>query len=157
VAEDWNETPDAALIPELIDTPAPVPPAPLRVFVVDDEFNIASTLGLILCHHGYEASSFTGPLEALQAVIMQPPDLLISDVAMPQLSGVELALKVRAYAPGCKILLFSGEPSSVELVEAARADGHTFELLPRPLHPAELLKRIQKLTEEAGLSVADSK
>jgi len=154
VTEAWNEILDPAAIPKLIEKPASAPPAPLRVFVVDDEFNIASTLGLILRHHGYEATSFTGPLEALQAIVTHPPDLLISDVAMPQLSGVELALKVRECAPSCKILLFSGESSSAGLVEAARAVGHTFELLSRPLHPVELLNRIQKLTEDAGLSAS---
>jgi CheY-like chemotaxis protein len=156
VAEAWNEILDPAAIPELTKAPVALPPVPLRVFVVDDEFNIASTLGLILRHHGFDATAFTGPLEALEAVEAHAPDLLISDIAMPQLSGVELAIRVREIAQDCKILLFSGEASSAGLVEAARVRGHRFEMLSRPLHPAELLKRIQRMAEESGLSVADS-
>ena len=156
VAEAWNEILDPAAIPELTTAPVPLPPVPLRVFVVDDEFNIASTLGLILRHHGFDATAFTGPLEALEAVEAHAPNLLISDIAMPQLSGVDLAIRVQELAPDCRILLFSGEASSAGLVEAARVRGHSFEMLSRPLHPAELLKRIQRMTEDSGLSAADS-
>ena len=126
----------------------------IRIFVVDDETVIATTLAMILKKSGFAAVAFTNPLEALSAADSQIPDLLISDVVMPELSGIELAIQLKVKAPSCKILLFSGESSSAGLVEAARAVGHTFELLSRPLHPVELLNRIQKLTEDAGLSAS---
>ena len=149
VQNPWSESLETIDVPMVIDEPLSLPSEPLRVFVVDDEFNIASTLQLILRHHGFEATAFTGPLEALEAVLAQAPDLLISDIAMPQISGVDLAMRVREAAPACKILLFSGESSSSSHLEAARAMGHSFEVLSRPLHPAELLKRISKLTASA--------
>ena len=119
----------------------------LRVFVVDDEDVIASSLAMILrLHGGFHATSFTDPLKALKAAHAEVPDLLITDVAMPQISGIDLAIQLRDVCPDCKVLLFSGQASTADLLEGARATGYTFELLLKPVHPAELLVRIQTLT-----------
>jgi CheY-like chemotaxis protein len=114
------------------------------VFVVDDQPVIASTLAAILQMHGFSAKFFTSPLEALAAARTKSPDLLISDVEMPGLCGIELAIQVKAQYPTCKILLFSGRPSSLDLLDAARACGHNFDLLLKPVHPREFLSEIQK-------------
>ncbi len=117
------------------------------VFVVDDEEVIASTLGMILLQGGFRARSFSKPLEALQAARLEAPDLLIADVVMPLLSGIELAILVREHCPDCKVLLFSGKAATAYLLEDARADGHEFELLSKPVHPSDLLAKIRDLTE----------
>jgi DNA-binding NtrC family response regulator len=118
------------------------------VFVVDDEEVIASTLTTILqLHGGFRARSFTKPIEALEAARLEAPDLLISDVVMPQLSGIDLAIQVRESCPNCKVLLFSGQAATTHLLDAASANGHNFELLLKPVHPADLLIRIKSLTE----------
>jgi len=126
-------------------------PQPRRqpyVFVVDDEEVIASTLAMILrAHGGFRARSFTRPLEALAAARLEAPDLLITDVVMPVLSGIELAIQVREHCPDCKVLLFSGQAATANLLEAARANGDDFELLVKPVAPADLLARIQNLAE----------
>jgi DNA-binding response OmpR family regulator len=115
-----------------------------RVFVVDDEPMIASTLAAILHMHGYSARYFTCPLEALAAARTKSPDLLISDVGMPGISGIDLAILMRAQYPACKILLLSGAPSSLELLNSARAQGHDFDLLMKPVPPPEILEEIWK-------------
>ena len=114
-----------------------------HVFVVDDEPVIASTLAAILQMHGFSAKFFTSPLEAL-AARTKSPDLLISDVEMPGLSGIELAVKMKAQYPKCQILLFSGQPSTLDLVDSARAQGHNFDLLLKPVLPPEFLSEISK-------------
>jgi DNA-binding NtrC family response regulator len=128
----------------------------LRVFVVDDEFIIASTLGLILRNKGFDAVSFKGPLEALEAARSLNPDLLISDVVMPGFSGIELAIRLQAQSPHCKVLLFSGQAATAELLEAARAKGYDFEILSKPVHPIELLKKIAETTRIAAPSSSSS-
>jgi len=80
-----------------------------RIFVVDDEPVIASSLAAILRMNGFSARFFTSPLEALAAARSESPDLVISDVAMPGISGIELAIQMRAPYPNCKILLVSTE------------------------------------------------
>jgi DNA-binding response OmpR family regulator len=119
----------------------------MRVFVVDDEHVIASTLAAILKLHGYSATSFTSPLEALIAARSRAPDLLISDVAMPALSGVDLAIQIKAQCPKCKILLFSGQATTQDLLEDARSQGNSFELLQKPVHPSEMLCRLEALAK----------
>jgi DNA-binding response OmpR family regulator len=114
-----------------------------RVFVVDDEAVIATTLAVILRQQGFEATSFDLPLEALQAAHDNAPDLLISDVVMPVMSGIELAVQVREHCPDCKVLLFSGQAATANLLEKARAAGHDFELLSKPVHPSDLLAKIR--------------
>ena len=115
-----------------------------RVFVVDDEHSVASTLALVLNLEGFHAFPFTQPLEALKAACSQAPDLLLTDVMMPLLSGVNLAIQVLKHCPDCKVILFSGMPDSIELMNDSQAHGHAFEFLPKPMHPVELLRRIKQ-------------
>jgi DNA-binding NtrC family response regulator len=116
------------------------------VFVVDDESIIASTLATILCRSGFDAKSFTEPLTALQAARSNAPNLLISDVVMPEISGIDLAIQIQASCPGCKVLLFSGQAGTADLLEKARVGGNDFELLVKPVHPQDLLNKIREVT-----------
>jgi CheY-like chemotaxis protein len=121
-----------------------------HVFVVDDEPVIASTLAVILQMHGFSAKFFTSPLEALAAARAKSPDLLISDVDMPSISGIELAIQMKALHPTCQILLFSGHPSTLDLLNSARAQGHDFHLLLKPVPPPALIAEIRKRVRGAG-------
>ncbi|RXH53971.1 response regulator [Granulicella sibirica] len=124
-----------------------------RIFVVDDERVIAETLATILEKSGFSAQCFFNPLEALYAARSDAPDLLISDVMMPQLSGVELAVQMKTMWPLCQILLFSGQAATADLLQTAREQGHDFHLLTKPVHPSDLLKEIQRQDSEAGMRV----
>ena len=115
-----------------------------RVFVVDDEPIIAFTLATILQTHGFDAAPFTEPEAALEASLDRSPDLLITDVIMPVISGIELAHRVLGFCPDCKILLFSGEAGTVQFPDDAKGDG-CFEILTKPVHPTELLEKIQEI------------
>jgi DNA-binding response OmpR family regulator len=124
-----------------------------RVFVVDDDRVIASTTAIILELSGYEARSFVNPLEALEAARTVRPDLVIADVVMPGLSGIELAVRLKELCPTCKVLLLSGQAVTGELLEAAREQGHEFEVLAKPIHPDDLLARIRDV-DVSDVSVA---
>jgi len=113
-----------------------------RIYVVDDEPIIASTLGTILSQKGFEVSCFVDPLKALEAVQRKAPDFLIADVVMPEMSGIELAIVIRETCPSCTVLLFSGQIVTTQLLEAARDRGHDFEVLTKPVHPGEILDRV---------------
>jgi DNA-binding NtrC family response regulator len=120
----------------------------LRIFVVDDEFIVASTLALILRHEGYDAQSFAAPQSVLEAARSEAPDLLISDVIMPQFSGIDLAIRLQQQCPHCRVLLFSGQAATAGLLEDARSNGYDFEILAKPVHPTELLKKIKEATDK---------
>jgi DNA-binding NtrC family response regulator len=116
------------------------------IFVVDDEAIIAASLAAILQMNGFSAKFFTCPLEALAAARSESPDLVISDVAMPGISGIDLAIQMRAQYPNCKILLFSGQAATSDLLEHARVQGYDFRLLQKPVHPSEFLFEIAQLS-----------
>jgi CheY-like chemotaxis protein len=119
-----------------------VSPSPFRIFIVDDERSYRLNPAAILEMNGFKSSFFVDPLEALDAATKQSPDLLISDVVMPGLSGVDLALRIQALCPTCKILLFSGQAATADLLQAAHQQGHDFRLLLKPVEPTELLAEI---------------
>jgi DNA-binding NtrC family response regulator len=116
-------------------------------FVVDDENMIASTLEQILISGGFDARSFVDPVDCLRVAHSVAPDLLLTDVIMPQVNGIELAIQIRQLCPDCKVLLYSGQIVTNDLLVAASLDGHNFEILPKPVHPKDLLETIENLFE----------
>lgn len=113
-----------------------------RVLVVDDEQVIADTLSIILNKAGFEASPVYTGTAAVESARTIQPDLIISDVIMPDMNGIEAAIQIRAFLPACKILLFSGQAATADLLESARAKGHEFEILAKPVHPQDLLAKL---------------
>jgi CheY-like chemotaxis protein len=124
------------------------------VFIVDDEQVIAGTLTTILQKNGFAATGFTDPLEALIAARNEAPDLVLSDVMMPGLSGVELAMAIHRDCPNSKIMLFSGQAQMLDLLSVAREKGYNFKILAKPLHPTDLLRHIRLQRPEWALQAA---
>jgi CheY-like chemotaxis protein len=114
----------------------------MRILVVDDEKFIADTLAMILEGEGHEALAVYDGREALEKTESFIPDCVISDVIMPGMSGIETCSAIQERYPECQILLFSGQASTGELVAKARAEGHTWELLAKPIDPEELLAKV---------------
>jgi FixJ family two-component response regulator len=89
------------------------------VFVVDDEPGTALTIAAILNASGFQATAFTDTEKVMLAAESCCPSILISDVVMPQMNGIELAIRFKATCPKCKILLVSGNASANSLMEVA--------------------------------------
>jgi len=113
--------------------------------VVDDESVIVVTLTAILSYSGFRVTGFHSAEDALRGAEAGCPDLLITDVAMPGMNGIELAIRFKSLYPSCKILLFSGYLDTAELLSAASLDGHKFPILAKPACPTDLLDAIRKL------------
>jgi CheY-like chemotaxis protein len=88
--------------------------------------------------------------EALETALVTPPEMLITDVILPGMSGIELAIKMRRIFPECKILLFSGQAATVDLLATANSAGHHFNLLSKPIHPKDLLMRVAEGLKQPG-------
>jgi len=114
-----------------------------KVLVADDERVIADTLAMILNQSGFHARvAYTGE-KALELAAEFEPDMLISDVIMGGLNGIDAAIKIRQILPNIKILLFSGQAATADLLEKARAQGYEFEILAKPVHPQDLLAKLR--------------
>ena len=116
------------------------------ILVVDDEPNVLQLVESILEEAGYSvigASSADSAIKTFDKMARRP-DLLLTDVVMPGMSGVDLAIAVRNDVPDCRILLFSGQAATVDLLGEAGKKGHDFTLLSKPLHPKDLLARVSQ-------------
>jgi DNA-binding NtrC family response regulator len=116
-----------------------------RIFVIDDELSIAKMLSVVLQMHLFDAVPFSDPQQALEEARSAPPDYLISDIQMQQMTGIEVAISFAQEFPACKILLFSGQPDAPETMQQAREEGHDFAFLQKPLHPTDLVAALKTL------------
>lgn len=112
------------------------------VLVVDDEVVIADTLTTILSQHGIAAMTAYDGFGALEIARVIPPDLLLADVVMPGMSGIDLANEIKKDIPDCAILLFSGQAATAGLLAKAGKSWCDFEVLLKPIHPQKLVQLI---------------
>ncbi|HTB96930.1 MAG TPA: response regulator [Terracidiphilus sp.] len=117
----------------------------LRVLIVDDEQLITDSICAILNENGFDATGAYNGLEAIAAARKEHPDIVLSDVLMPRMSGVELGIHLRHEFPNIKIYLFSGQAATTAIIHRAEVEGHHFELFPKPIHPDELMTRLKGL------------
>jgi CheY-like chemotaxis protein len=118
-----------------------------RVLILDDERLIADTLALILDRNGFAARAVYSAQDAISAAHDFPPDFLISDVIMQGMTGLDAAIRIAEIVPHCRIILFSGQASTADLLEKAEEDGHHFELLTKPVHPRILIQRLSQMKQ----------
>lgn len=119
-----------------------MPSARKRVLVVDDQKLIADSLSEILANAGFEAMAAYNAREALEVMARFHPQWVVSDVVMPDMNGVELAIEIRMQYPMAAILLFSGQAGISELLLDAQRRGYEFELIAKPVHPNKLIERL---------------
>jgi CheY-like chemotaxis protein len=115
----------------------------VKIIVVDDEPIIADTLVNILEGEGHDALAVSHGESAIKWAKMVLPDAVISDVIMPGMDGIETAKAIVKVLPQCRIILFSGQAATVDLLAKARAEGYIFEVLPKPINPDKLLEKLK--------------
>ena len=118
-----------------------------KVIVVDDQPIIANTLCHVLRGAGYSTFAAYEAEGAMMLCRHHSPALLLSDVIMPGISGIELAQQVSRELPACHIIRFSGHVDTAPLLAAAREQGYRFECLAKPVHPEDLLARVHTILE----------
>lgn len=116
-----------------------------RVLIVEDEHVVADTLGQILSAHGYQVRVAYSAEAAIPIIAGWPPNIALLDVMLPNMNGIEFAVVLKKAHPRCGVLLFSGQPSVEQLLAKARDEGHSFEILAKPIHPSVVLNTISNL------------
>jgi NADH-quinone oxidoreductase subunit E/NADP-reducing hydrogenase subunit HndA len=113
--------------------------------VVDDDPVVLRSCERILGPAGYEVRSLSSPREALAVVKSEPFDLVITDMKMPEMDGLEFIRQVRESARDVSIMLITGFPSQ-ESIKEALAMG-IVDYLPKPFSPALLLDVVEKAVQ----------
>jgi CheY-like chemotaxis protein len=116
----------------------------VRIVVIDDESLIAETVVEILREEGFDAVAVPSGISAIELAKTWRPEIVLSDVIMPGLNGIETGVKIREVVPSCKVILFSGQAATVDLLEQARQQGHGFEILAKPIRPERLIAVIRE-------------
>ena len=111
-----------------------------RVLLVDDEREFAATLTERLRLRGYEAHAAFTAEEAIAAVEASAPDVILLDLNLPGVRGVELLMTLRRLLPHGEIILLSGHLDLTDKIEGVRIDA--FGLLLKPVEMAELTAKI---------------
>jgi CheY-like chemotaxis protein len=117
---------------------------PLRCLVVDDDEEVASALADLLTDSGHEVVVATKSTEALTVIARQPLDIVFSDLAMPDMSGWQLARAVKTAAPQLPVVLITG--FGVELTAEECRASHVDAVLAKPVELVDLLTVAARLT-----------
>jgi DNA-binding NtrC family response regulator len=122
---------------------------PSLIFVVDDEPAIVETLAAILTVSGFSPRPFLSPLDALAEIASTTcPALVLTDINMPHVSGIDLGIRVKELCPRCKVVLFSGRAAPVQMMELARRAGYDFPVIAKPIHPSKLIAEVRAILSE---------
>jgi len=115
----------------------------IAVLVADDEALIRSTVVAILQSEGYDAVGVKDGLAAVECASKLQPDVVLADVSMPTMNGIEAAKRISAALPRTRVICFSGHADSSDLLRKAQTEGFNFEFLMKPLKPEALLRALK--------------
>ena len=96
-----------------------------RILIVDDEKNIANTLAMIFEIRGHEVKTANSAEEAVEIVDSFEPDVVLSDVIMGKMTGVDLAIYLSKSRPDCRVIFFSGQTATANVLAEANRKGHS--------------------------------
>jgi len=128
--------------------------SPLRVLVVDDETSIADSLAQILCTQGHDVRCANSGEDALELLPVFEPHVLIADVILGGIDGVELALMAAKIVPQCTVVLSSGHAETAELAERLRESGRRFSVYPKPVPPPVLIDLVKAEADRRARTTA---
>lgn len=118
----------------------------LTVLVVDDEKGLRAVMKRTLEGKGYRVVEAADGNQALEVLRQERPDLVISDIIMPDCDGIEAILAIKKESPGTKVLAISGggRVHAMDLLALAPRAGAD-DTLDKPFRQSDLLKRVADL------------
>jgi len=117
-----------------------------RVLLVDDDPGVLGSLTQALTHLGVEPRTAASAEEALASLAENPPDLILSDIRMPGLDGIELLKLVRARAPSVDVVLMTAFDDMTTVVRSMREGA--FDFLVKPIDLDELGNVLRRAFED---------
>jgi len=121
---------------------------PLSILVVDDEPALCGLIRKELSEEGFDCLSATDPQEALKLLGTGRFSVLIADVVMPKLGGLDLSAQARRLVPACKVILMTGASKREYLAQALMLGAYDY--IPKPFSLGELVELVKKATTASG-------
>ena len=119
------------------------------ILVVDDEESILTSLSSILQDEGYDVAVAKNGLEALRVYSMDPPDLMLLDIWMPEMDGMETLRRVRDLAPTAQVMMMSGHGSIETAVKAIKLGAYDY--IEKPLSLENVTLRVKHALDQHRL------
>ena len=119
-----------------------------KVLLVDDELEFTAALAERLALRGMDASTATSGEEALKILETDPPHIVVSDLMMPGLGGMELLKRIQERHSGVRVILLTGMSYAFDMQEGKRLGA--FACLMKPLNIDELVKTIHEAVAVVG-------
>ncbi len=113
-----------------------------KILVVDDEKIVCDMAKVILANEGYEVETFTDSRQALEALQRTPYDLVVTDLMMEQVSGMDILREVNSLYPNTKVIMLTAYATLDATIEAIRE--RIFDFFPKPVKIEELKKSVKK-------------
>jgi DNA-binding NtrC family response regulator len=114
-----------------------------KVMIVDDEVEFACTLAERLLLRGYDMHVVTSPLDTMQQLEEIRPEILLLDLRMPGISGVEILTSVRRIFPETKVILMTGQMDLEQTIDGLRLD--SFQHIIKPVNISALIEKMDSL------------
>ncbi len=130
-----------------------------KILLIDDDKDFLTITGKILGYAGYSVNTSSDPMKAIVSADLESYDLIITDLVMPQIDGIEVIKNIHAKYPYKKILVLTGNATIETAVEAMRQGAYTY--IEKPVESDKLLKKIEEVfyfesnTEEEPLFIND--
>ncbi len=120
-----------------------------RILIADDEESFLRSLNLFMKRRGLNVTALNNGRAALEALEKGPFDVLVTDIKMPGLDGIQLAMKARELHPDISIILMTAYGSMNEAIQAVRL--HAFDFLLKPLELKHLVQVVRKILNEKAI------
>jgi len=111
-----------------------------RILVVDDDTALAEMIGIVLQAEGYETVMCPDGAQALEVFRTQEPDLVLLDLMLPGLDGIEVCRLIRAES-GVPIVMLTAKSDTIDVVAGLEAGADDY--IPKPFKPKELVARVK--------------
>ncbi|MCH9014051.1 MAG: sigma-54-dependent Fis family transcriptional regulator [Gemmatimonadetes bacterium] len=121
----------------------------MKILIVDDEPNLRKSLALLLSEEGYDVATEGSPSAALSLAKSEAFDIVISDVRMPEMDGIELLRRLKEEKVASLVIMMSAYGSEDAAIAAMREGAYDY--IPKPFRPDEVLLAIRKAEERERL------
>lgn len=122
-----------------------------RVLIIDDDGMVRATLRMVLEDAGYEVQEAENGRRGVELFRRSPPDVVITDIIMPEQEGIETIIELRKQSPSLPIIAISGgvHTGTLDVLAFARRLGAD-EILAKPFGPGEMVEAVERILGRRG-------